>query len=134
MIGIVIIDHGSRVKSANTEFEELVRSFAALRDLAIVEPAHMELASPTIAEAFDRAVAAGATEIVVHPFFLAFGRHAREDVPRQCEEAAKRWPELRWSLTDPVGSSPHVFDAIAERVEHAKQSGQTSARTPKRSK
>ena len=121
MLGIILVDHGSRVAAANTEFERLVREFAARAGLDVVEPAHMELAPPTIADAFERAVAAGADEILVHPFFLAMGRHASEDVPAQCAAAAARWPQLRWSLTAPLGSSPLIFDAIGERIEEARR-------------
>jgi sirohydrochlorin ferrochelatase len=119
MLGMILVDHGSRVTAANQDFERLVRDFATRERLPIVEPAHMELASPTIAEAFERAVAAGADEILVHPYFLAMGRHASEDVPAQCATAAARWPHVRWSLTPPTGSSPVIFDAIAERVAEA---------------
>lgn len=133
MLGIVIVDHGSRVASANTDFEALVAEFKKARGLPIVEPAHMELASPSIAEAFERTVAAGADRILVHPYFLALGRHASEDVPRQCAEAAARRPGLTWSITEPLGSSPHVFEAIAERIASAGVALQPSTGTSKRS-
>jgi sirohydrochlorin ferrochelatase len=119
VLGIILVDHGSRVAAANAEFERLVRDFATRSELGVVEPAHMELAPPTIADAFERAVAAGADEILVHPFFLAMGRHASEDVPAQCAAAAAQWPHVRWWLTAPLGSSPLIFDAITERVEEA---------------
>jgi sirohydrochlorin ferrochelatase len=122
VLGIIVVDHGSRVAAANSEFERLVRDFGVRAGLPICEPAHMELAPPTIADAFDRAVAAGADEILVHPYFLAMGRHANEDVPAQCAAAASRWPQLRWALTAPLGSSPIVFDAISERIEAARKS------------
>lgn len=118
-----MVDHGSRLASANTEFERLVRELATRKGFAICEPAHMELAPPTIAEAFERAVAAGADEILVHPYFLAMGRHASEDVPAQCVAAAARWPHVRWSLTAPLGTSPLIFDAIGERIEDACTTG-----------
>ena len=121
MLGIILVDHGSRVAAANAQFEQTVREFAKRCGHAIVEPAHMELAPPTIADAFARAVAAGADEILVHPYFLAMGRHASEDVPAQCASAASHWPNVRWSLTAPLGSSPLVFDAIAERIEQARK-------------
>ena len=121
MLGIILVDHGSRVAAANTEFERLVREFATRSELSVVEPAHMELAPPTIAEPFERAVAAGADEILVHPFFLAMGRHASEDVPAQCAAAAAHWPHVRWWLTAPLGSSPLVFDAIGERIAEARK-------------
>jgi len=120
MLGIILVDHGSRLAAANTGFERVVREFGATAKLPIVEPAHMELAPPTIADAFERAVAAGADEILVLPYFLALGRHASEDVPAQCAAAADRWPHIRWSLTAPLGTSPVIFEAIAERIEDAR--------------
>jgi len=125
MLGIILVDHGSRLASANEEFERLVRELGARSGLAICEPAHMELAPPTIAEAFERAVAAGADEILVHPYFLAMGRHASEDVPAQCAAAAASWPHVRWWLTAPLGTSPLIFDAIGERIEEARKSAIT---------
>ena len=52
----------------------------------------MELAEPSIEQAFDKCVAQGATFVVVHPYFLAPGRHSRA-TPRtliraQCVQAA----------------------------------------------
>lgn len=120
MLGIILVDHGSRLATANADFERVVREFGATAKLPIAEPAHMELAPPTIADAFERAVAAGADEILVLPYFLAMGRHASEDVPAQCAAAAERWPHVRWSLTAPLGTSPAIFEAIAERIENAR--------------
>jgi sirohydrochlorin ferrochelatase len=41
----------------------------------------MEIATPTIADAVSAAVAAGATRVVVAPYFLSDGRHMSEDIP-----------------------------------------------------
>ncbi len=40
----------------------------------------MELASPSLEDAFSVCVSSGAEEIVVHPYFLAPGRHSKTDV------------------------------------------------------
>src|SRR4051812_40399269 len=75
--GIIIVDHGSRRPESNQMLEEVAaqfgRRFAALYD--IVEPAHMELAEPSIASAYARCVERGATKVVVTPFFLGPGKH-----------------------------------------------------------
>jgi len=130
VLGIILVDHGSRIAAANEELERLAREVAARAGLPIVEPAHMELAPPTIADAFERAVAAGADEILVLPYFLAMGRHASEDVPAQCTAAAARWPHLRWSLTAPLGTSPVIFEAIAERIEDGRKKASGLRRNP----
>ena len=109
---LLLVDHGSRRAAANDNLEaiaELARE--RLGEDAIVRFAHMELAEPTIARAFDECVAAGADEVVVFPWFLASGRHAREDIPRLVAEAAKRHPGVRHRVTSPFGPHPLLVDA-----------------------
>ena len=83
MKGILIIDHGSMKEEANHMLEcvgELVQRMAGER--VVVRVAHMELASPTIAEGFEACIAAGATEIVAFPYMLSPGKHSTRDIPR----------------------------------------------------
>ena len=104
--GILLVDHGSRRAASNALLGEVAERIAAkLPEGTLIEPAHMELASPTIAEAFDQLVARGASEVVVVPYFLSPGRHATEDVPRLAAEAAARHPEVAHRVAPPLG--PH---------------------------
>ena len=86
--------------------------------LTIVEPAHMELAEPSIATAFDRCVARGAKTVVVFPYFLLPGRHWHDDIPRLAAAAAKSHPGVRYLVTAPVGLHPLMNDVIRDRIEH----------------
>src|ERR1700722_6561312 len=60
--GIVIVDHGSRREESNLMLERVAERFAQrfLGKYSIVEPAHMELAEPSIATAFARCMQRGA--------------------------------------------------------------------------
>jgi hypothetical protein len=49
--GIVIVDHGSRKKESNAMLHEFVTLYSATTGAEVVEPAHMELAEPTIEQA-----------------------------------------------------------------------------------
>jgi len=49
--GIVIVDHGSRRKASNDMLEEFCHLYQQITQQPIVEPAHMEIAEPTIAQA-----------------------------------------------------------------------------------
>lgn len=49
--GIVIVDHGSRRKASNDMLLDFVELFRRSTDHAVVEPAHMELAEPSIQQA-----------------------------------------------------------------------------------
>ena len=81
-LGIILVDHGSRRAESNDMLLDVVRNFAESSGLSIVEPAHMELAEPSIATAFARCVKRGATTVLVFPYFLLPGRHWNEDIPR----------------------------------------------------
>lgn len=116
MIGIIVVDHGSRLEKANDDFLALVRRFAETSGYPIVEPAHMEIAPPTVDDAFARAVERGATEIIVHPFFLLPGRHWKHDIPELCAAAARAHGGVAWRMTGPLGDSPKLLDAIADCI------------------
>ena len=74
--GIIIVDHGSRRDESNKMLEQVAELFARRfsEKYDIVEPAHMELAEPSIATAYARCAERGATRIVVVPFFLGPGK------------------------------------------------------------
>src|SRR5215213_10018150 len=81
--GIIIVDHGSRRDESNKMLEEVARLFGERfrETYDIVEPAHMELAEPSIATAYAASVKRGATRVVVVPFFLGPGKHWTGDIP-----------------------------------------------------
>ena len=116
-VGIIIVGHGSKVAAANERLERLCEGYAATRAPKhwVVRPAHMELASPSIGEAFDALVEAGCATIVCHPFFLSQGRHVREDVPALLDEAASRH-NVPYSLTPPLGEAPALLDLVHDVV------------------
>lgn len=116
--GIIIVDHGSRRAESNHMLEAFVEQFAPAAGYLAVEPAHMELAEPSIATAFDRCVAKGAKHVVVCPYFLLPGKHWFEDIPALTEEAAARHPGVDFLITAPIGLHPMMRDVIASRIEY----------------
>ncbi len=121
-VGIVVVDHGSRREESNRRHEAVVAAWAGIGD-AVVEAAHMELSEPSIATAFERCVAAGATTVVIAPYFLGPGNHWDRDIPMLAAEVAARHPGVQFLVTAPLGPHPLLLDVVAERVrqctEHA---------------
>ena len=115
-VAVIVVDHGTRSSEVNAEFEASVRSGAGLGSYGIVEPAHMELAEPSLATAFGRCVAAGATTVAVAPYFLGPGRHWDRDIPALVAAAAARHPGVRWMVTGPLGPDPRLLDLVGDRV------------------
>ncbi|MBT8469888.1 MAG: cobalamin biosynthesis protein CbiX [Deltaproteobacteria bacterium] len=125
---VLLIDHGSRRAAANALLDEVAALVKRrLGPESIVEPAHMEIAEPTIADRFARCVEQGATAVVVHPFMLAPGRHVTEDLPRLVAEAAARHQGVRFSMAAPLGSHSGVIDAVIERCQSALPDPEPSA-------
>lgn len=116
--GIIIVDHGSRRAASNEMLLHVVEQFRAATDWPIVEPAHMELAEPSIATAYARCVERGAGMIVVHPYFLLPGRHWHSDIPGLTAEAASSHPGTRFLVTAPLGLHPQMTAVMQDRVAH----------------
>lgn len=122
---VILVDHGSRRAESNDMLLKVVELFrsriaagGAGADYAIVEPAHMELAEPSIGTAFDACVKRGATRVVVMPYFLLPGRHWAQDIPNLTAEAAKRHPGVEFLVTAPLGLHPLIAQVIESRIEH----------------
>lgn len=117
-LGVIIVDHGSRMAESNALIDVVVQSFAArfAALYAIVEPAHMELAEPSIGTAFDRCVVRGARQVLVAPFFLGPGAHWQHDIPRLTAEAAARHPGIDYHIAPPLGVDELILDLLAKRL------------------
>jgi sirohydrochlorin ferrochelatase len=117
-LGVIVVDHGSRREESNSLLLDVVRSFVDATRTPIVEPAHMELAEPSIATAFARCVARGARTVVVFPYFLLPGRHWHDDIPRLAAAAAKEHPGVRYLVTAPFGLHPLMAEVMQQRIAH----------------
>jgi len=91
------------------------------RSTGIAKP--IVFAPPTIADAFDRCVARGADEVIVHPYFLLPGKHWADDIPALVAAAAGKHPGKPWKVTEPLGASAKIEEVILERIEAAREIG-----------
>ena len=117
--GIIIVDHGSRRLESNSMLEEVAALFhKRFTELySIVEPAHMELAEPSIATAYARCVERGAATVVVLPFFLGPGKHWTGDIPRLTADAAAAHPHTRYHVSMPLGIDDLVLELLNKRAQ-----------------
>ena len=117
MKALLVIDHGSRLKTANDMLFDVVDLLRSLRPDIIVHGAHMELADPTILDGFKKCVDDGATEVIAHPYMLSEGRHAQKDIPRLVNEAAEHFPDVLFTVTPPLGVHSNIANVIFERAQ-----------------
>jgi sirohydrochlorin ferrochelatase len=114
---LIILDHGSRQPEANELVIEIAARVRTRRPDYIVEPAHMEMASPSLDEAVAACRSQGARQIAVLPYFLAPGRHTRETIPGQVDEVAGRYPDLEFRIGEPLGCHESLVDVLLERAD-----------------
>ncbi|XWS44150.1 hypothetical protein CRYUN_Cryun15aG0019800 [Craigia yunnanensis] len=116
--GVIIVDHGSRRRESNLMLNEFVAMFREKTGYPIVEPAHMELAEPSIRDAFGLCVQRGADHVIVSPFFLFPGRHWHQDIPLLTADAAKDHPGVSYIITAPLGLHELLVDVVNDRIKH----------------
>ena len=118
--GIIIVDHGSRREESNRLLERVAAAFGERfgSRYDIVEPAHMELAEPSIETAYGRCVGRGATRVVVCPYFLGPGKHWTSDIPGLTAAAAAKFPGTRYHVTQTLGLDDLILELLNKRVGH----------------
>ncbi|QDV72343.1 CbiX/SirB N-terminal domain-containing protein [Botrimarina mediterranea] len=120
-VGVVVVDHGSRRTESNELLHDVAALFERVSQMPIVEPAHMELAEPSIAAAFARCVERGAETVVVFPYFLSPGRHWSQDIPQLAAEAARNHPGVRYQVTSPLGLQELMAEVMSLRIAQCLQ-------------
>src|SRR4051812_4459343 len=116
---LLLIAHGSRRAEANADLEHLAEQLRGAGRYAYVQPAYLELAEPTIADGGERCVRAGAKRVVLLPYFLSPGVHARDDMESARAELAQRFPDVQFLLAPPLGRHPLLAEIVAQRALEA---------------
>ncbi|TVU00696.1 hypothetical protein EJB05_53878 [Eragrostis curvula] len=115
---VIIVDHGSRRQESNLMLNDFVAMFRARTGYKIVEPAHMELAEPTIKDAFGKCVQQGASRVIVSPYFLSPGRHWKQDIPALAADASKEHSNIPYVVTAPLGLHELMVDIMNDRIKY----------------
>lgn len=78
----------------------------------------MELAAPSISDAFDRCVEQGAKRVIICPYFFFPGKHWDRDIPALSAKAAEKHPGVPYVVTAPIGLQEGMVKVITERMEY----------------
>jgi len=104
---LIIVAHGSRKESSNTEVMLLGEKVKTLvkGQYSFVRTAFLELAEPSIEESIIASVKEGVTHVVILPYFLASGHHVTRDIPAVVEKMQVMYPEVKIELKEHLGSA-----------------------------
>lgn len=116
---LVALAHGSRDPRSTATITALTDLVGRMRPDLRVEPAFLELASPSPTEVIDQLVADGVEEVVVVPLLLTRAYHARVDLPAVVDAAMHRHPGLQVHATDVLGLEEEFLDILDRRLRAA---------------
>jgi len=81
-----------------------------------VEAAFLEVVEPTVAQAVERCIGAGATRVLLLPYFLFSGTHGVDDVERLRADFERRHPAVTFAVGRPLGVHPSLVDVVLARL------------------
>lgn len=128
-VGYLIVGHGTRDVTGQSEFHSVVSRIAELCPSVNVKPCFLELVEPSISNAIDGFVGDGVTHIVVAPLLLFAAGHAKRDVPEAVEAARERYPSVSFAQADHLGCHTALMELSARRFWDA-QSPRTTTASP----
>lgn len=111
----MLIAHGSRNAEANDELHALSSELG--RNYEIVEPAFLEIATPTIDDAALRCVEQGAKCVILTPYFLSAGIHVERDLAEHRARLALVFVDVEWRLAKPLGGHPLLREIVLDRIK-----------------
>ena len=108
---LILLAHGSSDPAWQEPFQEMTASIAANQPHP-VKLGFMELCGPSLEDIANEQPADQMIDIEILPLFFSAGRHLRRDVPHQIAELNERFPNLTFTLHDPVGIHPKMTEAL----------------------
>lgn len=111
---LLIVAHGSRLKSSNEEIIELVKKvqYNSSKNL-LVKYAFLELESPNITQCIESTLKeTSIKEIDIFPYFLAAGKHVKFDIPNEIDEIKNKHSEIKINLLPHLGKNEALINLI----------------------
>ena len=122
---ILLFAHGARDPSWAEPFRRIVARLRHKQPGTRIGLAFLEMMLPTLDSAVAELAAEGIAHITVVPLFLAQGGHLKQDLPRLLDDIRKHYPTLRIDVTNAIGDSEELTNAIADWAfdQHLSRSG-----------
>lgn len=112
----LLIAHGTRQKEGNDALWDLAARFQKAYPDRYVTGCFLDVARPAIPEGIEACVRQGAKEIFVLPLMLFQGRHVKLDIPAFIEEASRKFPDISFHYTSPIGDHPLLIELLEAKA------------------
>lgn len=127
MKALLLVAHGSRREASNDEVRELTTQLRqADGSYQHVACAFLELAEPSIPDGLRAAIAAGADQVVVLPYFLSAGRHVVTDIPAEVAVVQAEYPDVSIRVAPYLGAAGGVVKILLQQAVGTDAAGSTA--------
>ncbi|WP_147804198.1 sirohydrochlorin chelatase [Alkalicoccus halolimnae] len=109
---ILLIGHGSRDEEGIAQFHQMVKKVKEELPYFPVSYCFLELAEPDIQSGVEACVKEGAEEIIALPVILSKANHYKLDIPKELEQAGKKYPETRIHYGEHLGAHPLLVEVL----------------------
>lgn len=117
--GIILLCHGSKVKSANESLLDIIKLVKKRLHLAAIEPAYLQFSQPDLKCSIKKLVDKGYKGIIIVPFFLFNGNHVSRDIPEAIRKETVQYPKVKFIYTKNVGQDVRIGEIVVERIKEA---------------
>src|SRR5438552_3125209 len=127
MNALILFSHGSVLCGAGQALDEHAGRLRERGEFDLVAIGYMNYSRPAFDETVERCVAAGATRLVIVPYFLVPGKFATKDLSTHVERAHRLHPEIEFAIAPPIGFHDRLADAILSLAGGAEEAPPLSA-------
>ncbi|MHC0038016.1 sirohydrochlorin chelatase [Pseudoneobacillus sp. C159] len=117
MKAVIFIGHGSKGSEGNEAFISFIDRLLAELDTPIKGYGFLENAEPSVFQAVDAAIGAGASEVTVVPVFLLPGVHANDDIPEEIALLKEQHTDIVFRYGDAIGAHPVMVEILTDRLK-----------------
>lgn len=116
---IVLAGHGSRDPDGVREFEQLVALMRTRVGPRRLDYGYLEFVHPTLTEAVEASIAAGARCVVVVPALLLAATHAKNDMPGELHMLQQAFPDIALHFGAALDLHPLLLRLAQQRIVEA---------------
>lgn len=113
---VIVLSHGSKVNSGNEGLFKIAKMLKIMNKWHSVEAAFLQIAKPSLSEVVDKAVAEGATSIIIIPLILFNGNHVSNDIPLEIDKQKERYPDIKFLCAKNLGADERIAQIATDRI------------------
>lgn len=113
---VLLMAHGSRRSAANQDLVILAQHLEQSHLYCRVQVSYLELATPTILEGARLCIHAGASRVLMLPYFLSAGTHVSQDLADLRTALVAEFPRAEFVLCPHLGLHPLMVQIVQDRL------------------